>query len=157
MWNIGAEGQYIIGALCAAGVGIAGGPAGGGLIIAADDRWPAIVGGVAWAAMPALLRTRFTVNEILSSLMLTYVALQVLGYLVGGPWKDPNGRNFPRPRPCAESRACRSWSRARPCIWALPIAVILPFVFWLLMARSVFGFQIRVVGSGAACGAPWRV
>ena len=54
---------------------------------------------MAWAAIPALLKTRYGVNEILSSLMLVYVALQVLNYLVAGPWKDPNGHNFPQTAP----------------------------------------------------------
>src|SRR5919206_569015 len=58
-----------------------------------------LIGGAVWASVPAFLRTRLSVNEILSSLMLTYVALQVLGYLVSGPWKDPNGRNFPATAP----------------------------------------------------------
>ncbi len=57
-----------------------------------------MLGGMAWAAIPALLRTRLSVNEILTSLMLTYVAVQVLYYLVRGPWKDPDGFNFPQTR-----------------------------------------------------------
>ena len=58
-----------------------------------------IVGGMAWAAIPAFLKTRYRVSEVLSTLMLVYVALQVLNYLVGGPWKDPNGHNFPQTPP----------------------------------------------------------
>ena len=74
VWNIGAEGQYVIGALCAAGVGIAMGGVGGVAVITLMIL-AGIAGGTAWAAVPAVLRTRFSVNEILSSLMLTYVAL----------------------------------------------------------------------------------
>ena len=58
-----------------------------------------VVGGMAWAAVPAFLRTRFRVSEVLSTLMLVYVALQVLSYLVDVPWKDPNGHNFPQTAP----------------------------------------------------------
>ena len=58
-----------------------------------------IVGGMAWAAIPAFLKTRYRVSEVLSTLMLVYVALQVLNYLVSGPWKDPNGHNFPQTPP----------------------------------------------------------
>ena len=54
---------------------------------------------MAWAAIPAFLRTRYRVSEALSTLMLVYVALQVLNYLVSGPWKDPNGHNFPQTPP----------------------------------------------------------
>jgi len=145
VWNIGAEGQYIIGALCAAGVGIAFGATGGVLVVALMVL-AGIVGGGAWAAVPAALRTRYNVNEILSSLMLTYVALQVLGYLVGGPWKDPNGRNFPATAPLVDSQTLPVWGTSTVHL-GVAVAVILPFVFWFLMTRSVFGFQIRVVGS----------
>ncbi|MBI4922005.1 MAG: ABC transporter permease [Devosia nanyangense] len=146
VWNIGAEGQYVIGSLCAAGVGIAAGGGGGGLIITAMIL-SGVVGGAAWAAIPAVLRTRFSVNEILSSLMLTYVALQVLGYLVGGPWKDPNGRNFPATAPLTAEQSLPILFPGTTVHLGIAIALVLPFVFWLVTARSVFGFQIRVVGS----------
>jgi simple sugar transport system permease protein len=146
VWNIGAEGQYIIGALCAAGVGIAAGGAGGPVIVSAMVL-AGIAGGMAWAAIPAALRTRFSVNEILSSLMLTYVATQVLGYLVGGPWKDPNGRNFPATAPLLPGQTLPILVPGTTIHLGVLVAVILPFVFWAVMARSVFGFQIRVVGS----------
>ena len=145
VWNIGAEGQYVIGALCSAGVGIAFGQTGGFfvvlLMIAAG-----VAGGGLWAAVPAWLRTRFNVNEILSSLMLTYISFQVLGYLVGGPWKDPNGRNFPATAPLADSQTLPVWPDSTVHLGVL-IALILPFVFWVIMARSEFGYQVRVVGS----------
>ena len=145
VWNIGAEGQYVIGALCSAGVGIAFGQTGGFfvvlLMIAAG-----IAGGGLWAAVPAWLRTKFNVNEILSSLMLTYISFQVLGYLVGGPWKDPNGRNFPATAPLADSQTLPVWPDSTVHLGVL-IALILPFVFWVIMARSEFGYQVRVVGS----------
>jgi ABC-type uncharacterized transport system permease subunit len=145
VWNIGAEGQYVIGALCAAGVGLGFGTAGGFLVVLLMVL-AGIVGGGLWAAIPAALRTRFNVNEILSSLMLTYVALQVLGYLVGGPWKDPNGRNFPATAPLDRGQTLPVWPGSTVHLGVL-IALVLPFVFWVIMARSEFGYQVRVVGS----------
>jgi ABC-type uncharacterized transport system permease subunit len=145
VWNIGAEGQYVIGALCAAGVGLGFGTAGGFLVVRLMVL-AGIVGGGLWAAIPAALRTRFNVNEILSSLMLTYVALQVLGYLVGGPWKDPNGRNFPATAPLDRGQTLPVWPGSTVHLGVL-IALVLPFVFWVIMARSEFGYQVRVVGS----------
>ena len=147
VWNIGAEGQYVIGALCSAGVGIAFGQTGGFLVVLLMIA-AGIAGGGLWAAVPALLRTRFNVNEILSSLMLTYISFQVLGYLVGGPWKDPNGRNFPATAPLADSQTLPVWPESTVHLGVL-IALILPFVFWVIMARSEFGYQVRVVGSSA--------
>ena len=146
IWNIGAEGQYIIGALCAAGVGLAAGTAGGFLVVLAMIL-AGVLGGAAWAAVPAFLKTRYDVNEILTSLMLTYVSLQVLGYLVGGPWKDPNGRNFPATAPLADGQSLPILFSGSTVHLGVAVAVILPFVFWLIMSRSVFGYQVRVVGS----------
>ena len=95
VWNIGAEGQFIIGAVTAGGVALLADKSTGAWII------PAIVlagalGGMLWAGITALLRDRFNANEILVSLMLVYVADMVLSYLVYGPWKDPAGYNFPQ-------------------------------------------------------------
>ena len=145
VWNIGAEGQYVIGALCSAGVGIAFGASGGFFVILLMVL-AGMIGGGAWAAIPAVLRTKYNVNEILSSLMLTYVALQVLGYLVGGPWKDPNGRNFPATAPLIDSQTLPVWPGSTVHLGVL-VALVLPFVFWVIMARSEFGYQVRVVGS----------
>ena len=145
VWNIGAEGQYIIGALSATGVGLAFGTVGGPLVVLLMVA-AGVLGGAVWAAVPALLRTRFSVNEILSSLMLTYVAVQVLSYLLGGPWKDPAGRNFPVTAPLADSQTLPVLGTSTVHLGVL-VAIVLPFVFWFLMTRSVFGFQVRVVGS----------
>src|ERR1700741_1791931 len=97
VWNIGAEGQYTIGAIVGGGIGLA---------LYGDANpltFPAmmvggVLGGMAWAAIPALLRTRFNANEILTSLMLTYVAQLLLIYLVTGPWRVPEGYGFPQSR-----------------------------------------------------------
>ena len=106
-----------------------------------------VLGGMAWAAIPAFLKTQLNVNEILSSLMLTYVAIQLLYWLMNGPWKDPAGFNFPQtpavqpePDPARGRRApsstsaCRSRSSSRSRVW-------------FLMAKTTFGFQVRVVGA----------
>ncbi|HEY8594795.1 MAG TPA: ABC transporter permease [Devosiaceae bacterium] len=146
VWNIGAEGQYIVGALAGAGVG---------LLTAGLSGWwvlPAIVsggvlGGMAWAAIPAFLKNRYGVSEILSSLMLTYVALQLLSYLIGGPWKDPAGRNFPQTPLLTGDQLMPMFVPGTTVHMGVPIAVLVALAFWALMSRSVFGFQIRVVGS----------
>ena len=95
VWNIGAEGQYVIGAIFAGGVALLADKDTGSL-----DRRPmllaGVLGGMVWAGITALLRDRFNANEILVSLMLVYVAAQLLSYLVDGPWKDPQGYNFPQ-------------------------------------------------------------
>ena len=146
IWNIGAEGQYVIGALSGAGVALVTQGAQGFWIIPLM-LLAGIAGGMAWSAVPALLKIRFRVNEILSSLMLTYVALQVLNYLITGPWKDPKGHNFPQTAPFTDAQLLPHTIAGTPVSPGLAVAVALSLVFWLLMSRSVFGYQIKVVGA----------
>ena len=94
VWNIGAEGQMLLGGIVASGVAIYFDQATGWWILP-TMMIAGVLGGMAWAAIPALLKSRFNTNEILVSLMLTYVATQLLIYLVSGPWRDPQGMNFP--------------------------------------------------------------
>lgn len=143
VWNIGAEGQYILGGLAGTGVALATWEMAGPWILPLMCL-AGVLAGMAYAAIPAFLRTRLNVNEILSSLMLTYVAIQLLYYLMNGPWKDPEGFNFPQTRLFNDSQIL-------PYIGGVgylnvPLALLLALAVWFLMARTVVGFQIRVVG-----------
>src|SRR5688500_2988060 len=102
VWNIGAEGQLTIGAIAGGGVALAFWGETGWWILPLMAL-AGILGGMAYAAIPAFLKTRFDVNEILTSLMLTYVATLFLSILVYGPWRDPDGFNFPQTRMFTES------------------------------------------------------
>src|SRR3954469_13188435 len=97
VWNIGAEGQFVIGAVLAGGVALLADKDTGRWIVIAIVL-AGIAGGMAWAGITAVLRDKFNANEILVSLMLVYVADMVLSYMVYGPWKDPAGYNFPQTR-----------------------------------------------------------
>ena len=96
VWNIGAEGQFIVGALGATAVAMRAGEGTHAAVILPAIALAGIAAGAAWAAVVAFLRDRFHANEILVSLMLVYVADMLLGYLTYGPWKDPDGYNFPQ-------------------------------------------------------------
>ena len=95
VWNIGAEGQFIVGAIFASGVAMQAGPDTGRWIVV-PVLLAGVLGGMVWAGIVALLRDRFNASEILVSLMMVYIADMVLSYLVYGPWKDPAGYNFPQ-------------------------------------------------------------
>jgi simple sugar transport system permease protein len=95
IWNIGAEGQFVLGALGAGWVAMQAGPDTSAWFVV-PVLLGGMVGGMLWAGVVALLRDRFNTNEILVSLMLVYVATLLLNYLVYGPWKDPEGYNFPQ-------------------------------------------------------------
>jgi simple sugar transport system permease protein len=105
---------------------------------------------MAYAAIPALLRTRFNVNEILSSLMLTYVAVQLLYYLMRGPWKDPEGFNFPQTRMFTDWQLLPTAVPGTVVHLGVPIAFVVAVIAWFVMSRTVFGFRIRVVGAAPA-------
>ena len=94
----------MIGAICAGGVAMLAGPDTGALDRACAILLAGVLGGMVWAGIVALLRDRFNANEILVSLMLVYVAEMLLSYLVYGPWKDPQGYNFPQTNTFARRR-----------------------------------------------------
>ncbi len=145
VWNIGAEGQFMLGAIFAGGVAIRCTPQTSSSIVILI-LLAGTLGGVLWAAIAAALRDRFNANEILVSLMLVYVAEQLLGYLVGGPWKDPNGYNFPQTVTFLDAaRIPRLLEGSRANIGVL-IALALVGVFWLLLFRTHTGFKLEVGG-----------
>ena len=149
VWNIGAEGQLIMGAVAGGGVA---------LIFYGQDGWwvlplmaiAAILAGMAWAAIPSFLKTRFDVSEILVSLMLTYVAEQFLSYLVLGPWKDPEGMNFPQSRMFSDSAVLPILIEGTRVHAGIIVSLIVVIVAWIVMSRSIVGFEIRTVGSAPA-------
>ena len=109
-----------------------------------------VVGGMAWAAIVALLRDRFNANEILVSLMLVYVAEQLLNYLVYGPWKDPAGYNFPQTITFLKSTQIPSSSPATASTSASLLALVAVAAFWVLLFRTYAGFQLQVGGLAPA-------
>ncbi len=145
VWNIGAEGQLIMGSIFGGGVALAFHGEGGWWVLPIMVLAGAL-GGMAWAAIPAFLRTRFNVNEILTSLLLTYVALHVLNYMVRGPWTDPGGHNFP------ETRLFENWALLPILIDGTRLnvsaifAVLVVLAGWAFMLLSFEGFKVNVVG-----------
>ncbi|HSC65607.1 MAG TPA: ABC transporter permease [Caldimonas sp.] len=149
VWNIGAEGQFIVGALFASGVAMQATPATGGWFFVAVIA-AGVVGGMCWAALVAILRDRFNANEILVSLMLVYVAEQLLNYLVYGPWKDPAGYNFPQTITFLKStQVPKLFTGFRVNVGVL-IALAAVGAFWVLLFRTYAGFQLQVGGLAPA-------
>ncbi|MFI5012735.1 MAG: ABC transporter permease [Hyphomicrobiales bacterium] len=149
VWNIGAEGQYVLGAISGTGVGLA--------TYGMESWWvlPAMLiagaaGGAFWAAIPGYLRIRLKVSEILTSLMLTYVAIQLLYYLVRGPWRDPEGFNFPQTRMFGEAQTVPNLIEGTQLHWGAALTLICVLVAWFVMSRMLAGYQVRVVGLAPA-------
>ena len=151
VWNIGGEGQLTLGAL-----------AGGGLaLFVGDADWPAAillptmfitgaVAGMAWAGIPAWLRTRFNANEILTSLMLVYVATLLLSWLVHGPWRDPEGYNFPQSKLFTDNALLPNLVTDTRLNVGFLLALVIVALAWLFVRRHIVGFEMRVAGLAPA-------
>lgn len=145
VWNIGAEGQYTLGAIFGGGIGLAFPNAPFVLLFPAMLLF-GVLGGMVWGGIVALLRTRFNANEILTSLMLTYVAQLLLIYIVTGPWRDPDGFGFPQTAMFTEAGTNPNLVEGTRLHFGVFLAFIVAVLGWLLLTRSLLGFQLRVQG-----------
>ncbi len=150
VWNIGAEGQLIMGALAGSMVPI----------FFTDWQSPmtlvlmlvlGVVGGALFGAIPALLKTRFNANEILTSLMLVYVAGYLGDWLVRGPWRDPNGFNFPKSVSFEGWQLLPTIGEGRVHLGAL-LAIIAALALAFMMKKSLKGFEIKIMGNAPRAG-----
>jgi len=150
VWNIGAEGMYTIGAICAGWLALRYGDAGAHFWLLPAMMLAGALGGAAWAAIPAFLKTTANTSEILVSLMLNYVAALLLSYLVNGPMQDPQGLNYPQTalfEPSAMFSTPFAGLRINASMFITLVAVPLA---WLLLERSFLGFQLSVSGAAPA-------
>jgi ABC-type uncharacterized transport system permease subunit len=149
VWNIGAEGQFIVGAIAAGGVAMTASADTGRWIVIAI-LFAGVAGGMLWAAIVALLRDKAHANEILVSLMLVYVAEMLLSYLVYGPWKDPHGYNFPQTISFLPATQIPKLASGLRVHIGAPIALVAVGLFWLFLFRLYAGFQLQVGGLAPA-------
>jgi simple sugar transport system permease protein len=152
VWNIGAEGQLTVGAIAGGGIALAFWGEEGVWILPLMAL-AGILGGMAYAAIPAFLKTRLGVNEILTSLMLTYVATLLLSMMVYGPWKDPAGFGFPQSRLFTDSALLPMILEGTRLHLGAVAAVLIAVAAWVVMTCTVIGFEIRVVGQAPAAAA----
>lgn len=145
VWNIGAEGQYTLGAIFGAyfALTFADAPA---AVLLPVMMVAGMIGGLLWAAIPALLKTTFRANEILTSLMLTYVALLILDYLVRGPWRDPMGFAFPETALFTPSATLPELTADGRLHLGVVFALVLVAIAAVVLPTTLKGFEIRVAG-----------
>jgi len=145
VWNIGAEGQLTIGALAGSTLALAYFNVDSPLLLP-GMIFVSALGGMAWAAIPAFLKTRFNANEILTSLMLTYVGLLILSLLIHGPMKDPDGMNFPESRMFHDAALLPNLVEGTRLHIGFLIVIGVVATAWVILGRHIIGFQIRVIG-----------
>ncbi|OWW01679.1 sugar ABC transporter permease [Rhizobium sp. R72] len=151
-WNIGAEGQFTIGAIT------------GSILPIVFTEWhsPAVlplmlimgaIGGALFAAIPALLKAHFNTNEILTSLMLVYIAQLFLDWLIRGAWRNPQGFNFPESVPFPpEATLPAIWEESGRAHWAFVFAIVAALLVWFMLKYTLRGFEIVVLGQSERAG-----
>ncbi len=145
LWNIGAEGQFYMGALATGAVALFG-PDLPGLFLIPLLMVVAMIAGGLWGALAGYLKAKWNVNEILSTLMLNYIAMLLLSYFVYGPWRDPKGLNFPLTAPFSPEAMLPAIGATRIHL-GLFIAYLVGLILWVLLSYSRWGYEIRVMGS----------
>lgn len=148
--NVGGEGQLIIGAVVATGVGVAIGAHVPGPVSWLAMGGAAAVGGGLWAGLAGLARTKLGVNEAVTTLLMNFVANDIMLYLIYQPWKDPNGAGQPQSRPLAgKAQLTKIFGQLNV---GVIIALVIVAAVWFLLSRTGWGFALRVVGGNAEAG-----
>lgn len=144
LWNIGAEGQFYFGAVAATWVALYHGE-GSRLAVLSLMFVAGFVAGGLWGLIPAIPRAVFKVNETITTLMLNYVAILFANYLVYGPWKDPQGYNFPLTAMFSASATLPSIGNTR-IHWGLFFGIIAAVILYIVIWHTKWGYEIRVIG-----------
>jgi general nucleoside transport system permease protein len=145
LWNIGAEGQLYWGAIFATGVGLFLIPGAPSWVLVPMMVVAGLLGGGLWGLIPGALRAWFGASEIITSLMLNYVAILFSEYLVHGPWRDPQSFGFPGTPSLPSSAWLANWGTTRVHLGLL-FGLIAAFVLWVMLRRTRWGYEIGVMG-----------
>jgi simple sugar transport system permease protein len=146
IWNIGAEGQLVMGGVAGAGVALFLSPHIPPPVLIPAMIVAGFLGGAIWGLIPGVLRAHLEVNEIITSLMLNYVAILWLEHLYFGPWRDPAGRGFPGTAMFPPEAWFPRFLGTRVHL-ALPIGIVAAVCVWFVLAHTRWGYEIRVVGA----------
>ena len=147
VWNIGAEGQFIVGAVCGSWLAVRTNGTDAGYWVLPAMLFLGALGGALYALIPAICRVYFGASEILTSLMLVYVADLGMDYLVRGPWRDPKGLNFPTTADFDPVATVPTLFETGRMHWGAVIALIFVMLAAVLLGRTIMGFEIRLVGA----------
>ncbi len=147
LWNIGAEGQFYMGAFAAGAVAYTWPDLPAPALLSAMVV-AGMAGGALWALLPALWRAFLSVNEIISTLMLNYIAILWVDYLVYGPWKDPKGFGFPLTAPFTPNAQLPQFFGTRVHL-GLVFGLVAAVGIWFILRKSRWGYEIRVIGDNS--------
>ncbi len=145
-WNIGAESQLLMGAIFGTWVGLNWGPALPPAIIVPLMFAAGFIGGALWGLIPAILKLRFSINEVISTLMLNYICAEFLTLLIVGPWKSPKKFGFPYTDDLPESAILSLLPGSRIHTVSLILALVAMVVLTIVIFKTRFGYEVRVIG-----------
>jgi simple sugar transport system permease protein len=145
LWNIGAEGQLYLGAIFATGLALFVIPSAPGWLMVPAMVVAALLGGGLWGLIPGILRAFFGASEIITSLMLNYVAILFSEYLIHGPWRDPQAFGFPGTPQLPDAAWLPHWGTTRVHLGLL-FGLIAAFLLWIMLRRTRWGYEIGVMG-----------
>ncbi|MGD9310664.1 MAG: ABC transporter permease [Desulfosarcina sp.] len=145
-WNIGAESQLLMGAIFGTWVGLNWGPALPAPIVVPLMFVAGFIGGALWGLIPAILKLRFAINEVISTLMLNYICAEFLTLLIVGPWKSPKKFGFPYTDDLPESAILSLLPGSRIHMETLILALVLMLVLTIMIFKTRFGYEVRVIG-----------
>ena len=145
-WNIGAYGQYIVGAMCSSYIALHVSKHSSALVVLSAMCLVGLIGGAVWAMISALLKLLWEVNEVISTLLLNYIALYILDFLMHGPWRDPSSHGFPLSKPfpaCAQLPILLHRTRIH---LGLVFGVVATILIYILIKKTKFGYENEVIG-----------
>jgi simple sugar transport system permease protein len=145
-WNIGAEGQLLMGAIFGTWVGLNWGPYLPSPVIVPLMFLAGFIGGALWGLIPAILKLRFSINEVISTLMLNYICAEFLTLLIVGPWKSEKKFGFPYTDDLPDSAILSLISESRIHTFTLILALVAVVVLTIIIYKTRFGYEVRVIG-----------
>ncbi|NQU65824.1 MAG: ABC transporter permease [SAR324 cluster bacterium] len=145
-WNIGAEGQLLAGAIFGTWIGLNWGPHLPSYIIIPLMFLSGFIGGAIWGIIPAILKIRFSVNEVISTLMLNYICAEILTFLIVGPWKGKTKYGYPYTDDLPESAILSVFEGTRIHYATLALGIIAVILLGILIYKTKFGYEVRVIG-----------
>ncbi|MEA2526748.1 MAG: ral nucleoside transport system permease protein [Thermomicrobiales bacterium] len=145
LWNIGAEGQFYLGAIAATGTALYLFPSWPSALLIPAMMIAGLIGGAIWGFIPGVLRAYLGANETITSLMLNYVAILFADYLVLGPWKNPQGFGFPGTKPFPDASYLPHYGTYRVHLGLL-FGLVAALLLWIALRRTRWGYELSVMG-----------
>jgi len=151
-WNIGAESQLLMGAIFGTWVGLSWGSALPAYVIVPLMFLAGFVGGALWGVIPAILKIKYAINEVISTLMMNYICAEFMTFLIVGPWKGKSKFGFPYTDDLPDSAILGLIPGSRIHYVTLLLAIVSAILLAIIIYKTRFGYEVRVIGENPEAG-----